>query len=66
MSSEHEDDKGRVAIAKALRAIEENWAPQMQLIAMQARIVRARYDALLKAGFSEPQALELCSKDIKL
>lgn len=55
-----DDDKNRVTQAQAIRQITENWAAHMEGITLGARLTRAKYLALLKEGFTEAQAIELC------
>lgn len=66
MSDEDKADKGRVQIAQAVKAMRSHWAEQMELIQLKADLTHARYLRLIKAGFTEAQALELCVKDISL
>ena len=44
----------------AIRPISENWADKLEFAEWVARYRRMQYDAHIKAGFTEDQALELC------
>lgn len=46
--------------AEALRQMRASLAVLIEYQAMNAQIIRARYEALLKEGFSEQQAIDLC------
>lgn len=52
-------DKGLVAQAQLMRSIAENWAAHLELAALNARMSRAKFLALVKEGFTEEQALFL-------
>lgn len=45
---------------EALRQMREGLAMLIEYQQLNAQLIRARYDALLKQGFSESQAIELC------
>lgn len=60
------EDKMHVAIAQAIKGMRDTWAQQLELQQLKADLARARYLQLVKAGFTEVQALELCHKDISL
>ena len=72
MSTEREQQQeaSLVAQAKALRALtqmmQERWPAELEWMALQARIAKARYDALLKEGFTLEQALQLCTKKVEM
>jgi hypothetical protein len=55
-----DDDKGRVALAQLVRDMRDNIAAHIEVNQLQARITRAKYIALVKEGFTEAQALQLC------
>jgi hypothetical protein len=55
-----DDDKARVALAQVVRDIRDNIAAHIEYNQLQARITRAKYIALVKEGFTEAQALQLC------
>lgn len=62
-------DKGiqaSVEMAKSLKLIRDNWPAHLDFIQLQAEIVRERYQRLLKVGFTEAQALELCTRTVSL
>lgn len=59
------DDKReaeRVALAQMVRNLRENMPALMEFDAMQARLTRKKFLALVAEGFTEQQALELCRK----
>lgn len=53
-------EKESAAREQAMRAINEGWLAQLEFFALDARIARAKYLALVKEGFTEAQALQLC------
>jgi hypothetical protein len=53
-------------MAQAIKNMRDTWALQLELQQLKADLARARYLQLIKAGFAEDQALELCQKDISL
>ena len=55
-----DDDKGKVALAQLVRDLRENLPAHIELNQLQARLMRARYLALLAEGFNDQQALVLC------
>lgn len=55
-----DSDKARVAQAQAIKQITENWVAHVEAIALTARLTRAKYLALVREGFTEAQAIELC------
>lgn len=63
---DNSDDADRVARAKAIKTLQDNWASQVELMQLQARIARARYEALVRAGFSEADAMAMCHRRIEL
>ena len=46
--------------AAALRSFREGSAMLLEAIVLQAPLIRAKFNALLKEGFTEAQAIELC------
>lgn len=53
-------DKTRVAIAQAVKELKENMPAMLEHIILTARLTKAKYDALIKEGFTKEQAIELC------
>lgn len=51
------EDKQRVALAQAVKAMTDNWAGQVELQRTLARLARVKYLALVQEGFTEDQAL---------
>ncbi len=49
-----------VALAQAIKDSQETFLLRMELFAAVAAEMKAKYDALLTAGFTSEQALELC------
>lgn len=54
-----DEDKQRVDRAQLIKSITEDWAAHLEWTTLDARMRRAKYLALVKEGFTEPQALEL-------
>jgi hypothetical protein len=44
----------------ALREMQQNLPLQIQIAQYMAQVTRARFNAYLKEGFTEHQAIELC------
>jgi hypothetical protein len=55
-----DNDRHLVAIAQALRAFRDQWPHQLELIALKAKIAKARYDSAKAEGFDARDALMLC------
>ncbi|MBY0242954.1 MAG: hypothetical protein K2X55_26960 [Burkholderiaceae bacterium] len=51
------EDKQRVALAQAVKAMTENWAATVEFHKTMARVARVKYLALVQEGFTEEQAL---------
>jgi hypothetical protein len=66
MNREDEEDKARVAVAQMILKLADNWVQELQIIAVRARMTKARYDALRKVGFDSRDALILCTKTLEL
>lgn len=49
-----------VAIAQALKDNQDTFLLRMELISAMAAELKAKYDAMISAGFSAEQAIELC------
>ena len=60
MNDDDEKDKDRVAHAKLIRLFDDQWPHTLATINIQARVIRARYEALMKKGFNDEQAIHLC------
>ena len=61
------DDTARVREAKAVREalqnMRERWPARLELIAWQAKVAKANFDALRREGFDVSHALQLCVKN---
>ena len=55
-----DEDKARVERAQLNKSVTEDWAAHLESIILHARMTRAKYVALVREGFSEAQAIELC------
>lgn len=58
---EDAEEAKRAALAQDIKKMEESWVMQLQIMALRARIAKAKYDALVKAGFEPAQALKICA-----
>lgn len=52
-------DKDVVASAEAIKTLRDNWPLFLDHSALQAEMAKAKFDALVKQGFSEAQAIDL-------
>ena len=66
MTTQPDPDAGKAALAQALKTLNDQWPHELQLIALQAKIIRARHLALMKEGFSYAEALTLCTRKPEL
>ena len=55
-------DQDRVRSAQALKKLRDYMPLLLEHIQIQARLIKAKYDELVKAGFTPEQALQLCGK----
>jgi hypothetical protein len=62
----NDDEKSRVAMAQAIKAAFDEWPARLELVAYQAKLARARFQALRKEGFDVGQALQLCTKNVEV
>ena len=53
-------EKEQVQMAQAIRAMNEGIVPVIEFQKYQAKIMRAKFVALMNEGFNEAQALILC------
>lgn len=56
------NDKEKVKQAQALAHLRENMAATLEFTAYMAEVTRAKFVALVRAGFTEEQALILCKQ----
>lgn len=62
----NDEDRTAMEFAQAIKAMTANWAHRLELIGLEARIAKTRYDALCKAGFDAGYALVLCTRKVEL
>lgn len=66
MSPEDAEAQRKSALAQMLKKARENWPYELELIAFQAQMAWARYQALKKVGFTQSEALQICTKTLEL
>lgn len=54
------NDQSKVSLAQNVKEMRENLPALMDYAILQAKLYRARFDALKAVGFTDAQALELC------
>jgi hypothetical protein len=54
------NENTQVDIAIAVKTVRENLPAMLEMSRLQARLMREKYIALIKEGFTEEQALRLC------
>jgi hypothetical protein len=54
------NDNERVNFAQAVKSLRENLPASIEYASIQAKIWRAKYLALVREGFTEKDALDLC------
>jgi len=59
------NDNERVKHAQLVKQAEEDMPHSLATYGFAAKLIRARYELLLKQGFSEQQALYLCHQKIE-
>lgn len=60
MTDDDKRDKQRAALAQLIKQAIEDMPLQIELAQVQAKLTRVKYDALVKEGFTQEQALLLC------
>lgn len=58
--SSKDEDKDKVLLAQLVRDLRDNLPAHIEIGQLQAKIMRARYQALVAEGFNDQQALALC------
>jgi len=56
----NDNDKDAIALAQAVKTLRNNLPASLEYAGIQAKVWRAKYLALVKEGFTEGQALDLC------
>lgn len=54
------NEKDRINLAQGVKTIRENLPAMLEMAQLNAQVTRAKYLALVKEGFTEAQALDLC------
>jgi hypothetical protein len=54
------NEQERINLAQAVKTVRENLPAMVELAQLNAHVTRAKYLALMKEGFTEAQALDLC------
>ncbi|MDQ0082922.1 hypothetical protein J2W35_003281 [Variovorax boronicumulans] len=54
------NEQERISLAQSVKTVRENLPALMEMGQLNAQITRAKYLALVKEGFTEAQALDLC------
>lgn len=62
----NDPDKTLADSARALRTLQSQWLYRKELIAYEAKVTKARFDALRAEGFDYVAALALCTKRVEL
>jgi hypothetical protein len=58
--NEQERVKAAQEVKRLQESMEENLPMMLEHFALQAQVMKAKYDALRKHGFTEDQAIKLC------
>ncbi|MFS2047538.1 hypothetical protein ACEN9J_03015 [Variovorax sp. Varisp41] len=53
-------EQDRINLAQGVKTIRENLPAMLEMAQLNAQVTRAKYLALVKEGFTEAQALDLC------
>lgn len=54
------NEKDQLNLAQAVKTLRENLPASLEYAGIQAKVWRAKYLALVREGFTETQAVELC------
>jgi hypothetical protein len=65
MDNDKEKQKGAI-LACAIKSLKDNFLIQSEIIDHKALVCKTKYDAAINKGFTEAQALELCTKEWEL
>lgn len=56
------EDKQKVTLAQSVKELAENMPAMLELTALNAKITRKQFMALIEQGFTREEALQVCKK----